>query len=250
MIRAGDLLMILLGAFILASLPALFLESTAVTGWILSGLLLMTPLIILQWKRRPDTRQLYPFCSPRNLSWRQLLLFGVSALLALDLVDFLITQLLPPSTQLTGDINELLLFGTTLRGMGVMLAVLVLAPLGEELLFRGFVYRYLLENRGVTEAVLISSLLFALFHPGVYALQILLFGFLLALLRWRTASLLPPLLLHLLNNSWSLLDVNLPGVFPERGAAPWWIMVTVGTLLCCWLFYQFFVREDADEQVQ
>jgi membrane protease YdiL (CAAX protease family) len=248
MIRAGDLLLILLGAFILVSLPALFLEPAAVTGWILSALLLMAPLALLQWKRHPDVSQLYPFTSPRHISWRQLLLFGVSALMALDLVDFLITQLLPPSSQLTGDISALLQFGTPLRGLGVMLAVLVLAPLGEELLFRGFVYRYLLKNRGVTEAVLISSLLFALFHPGVYALQILLFGFLLALLRWRTASLLPPVLLHMLNNSWSLLDVNLPGVLPGRGESLWWVMVTTGTLLCSWLFYQFFIREAVDEQ--
>ncbi len=248
MIRGGDLLLILLGAFILASLPALFLEPTAVTGWILSALLLMSPLAVLQWKRRPDASQLYPFTPPAHISWPQLLLFSVSALLALDLVDYLITQVLPPSPQLAGDINGLLQFGTPLRGLGVMLAVLILGPLGEELLFRGFVYRYLLKNRGVTEAVLISSLLFALFHPGVYTLQILLFGFLLALLRWRTGSLLPPLILHLLNNSWSLLDVNLPGVSPGRGEPLWWIMVTTGTLLCGWLFYQFFVREADDEQ--
>ncbi|MBL7033551.1 MAG: CPBP family intramembrane metalloprotease [Candidatus Delongbacteria bacterium] len=247
MIRGYDLLLVLLGAFLLGSLPAYYFSATEVSGWILGSLLLMAPLAILQWLRRPAWRSLYPFTVPGGLTWPQLLVFLFSALLALDLMDFLLTQLMPPSPQLAANLQELLQFGNPLRGLGVTLTVLLLGPLGEELLFRGVVYHYLRATRGVTEAVLLSSLLFAFFHPGGYTLQILLFGFLLALLRWRTASLLPPLLLHLFNNSWSLLDVNSPGLLPGRGEPLWWLLVVPGTLLFSWLFYRLFVHETPDK---
>lgn len=50
------------------------------------------------------------------------------------------------------------------------LAVLVAAPIGEELLFRGFLYRVLRQRFGVTSALWTTALLFALLHVAPHAL--------------------------------------------------------------------------------
>ncbi len=248
MIRGVDLLLVLLAAFVLGALPAWWFEPEAVSGWILGNLLLVVPLLILQWQRRPSPSHFYPLLRQPAGGWPQLILFIPFALLGLDLLDYTLTRLFPPSPELQSQIMALLQLGSPGRGAAVVLTVLVLGPLSEELLFRGFVYRYLCDTRGVTEAVLISSLLFALFHPGIYALQVLLFGFLLALLRWRTGSLLPPLLLHLLNNGWSLLETNLEtGLLPTRGTPGWWLLTIPGTLIGGGLFYRLFIQEQVDE---
>lgn len=100
-------------------------------------------------------------------------------------------------------------------GVGVYFlafAVCVGAPLGEEFLFRGFIFGGLLPKIGVIGAALVSALIFGLLHFGNYAgdplevavasviiLTVLGVGF--ALLYWRTRSLVPAIALHAINNS-------------------------------------------------
>jgi hypothetical protein len=89
----------------------------------------------------------------------------------------------------------------------IALAGTLLAPLGEELFFRGYVYGAARESLGMPGAILLSSALFALAHAfsateGLAALLIPVFllGLLLALVREWSGSLLPCLVAHMLNN--------------------------------------------------
>ncbi len=79
----------------------------------------------------------------------------------------------------------------------LFLAVVVVAPLAEELFFRGLVLRGYLGRYSVTAAVWTSALLFAVFHlnpwQGVIALPV---GVLYAWLFLRTGSLLPGIVGH------------------------------------------------------
>jgi membrane protease YdiL (CAAX protease family) len=82
----------------------------------------------------------------------------------------------------------------------------VIAPICEELLFRGFMFRALRNWRGVWPAAAITGLLFGAVHalggaPASDLVPLAVLGFLLCLLYDFTGSLYPCIALHALNNS-------------------------------------------------
>jgi uncharacterized protein len=91
-----------------------------------------------------------------------------------------------------------------------LFAAVVIAPFCEEVFFRGFVFPGLLRGMSVGWAVLVSSLLFAVAHadPGSFPVLFVI-GLALAILRWRTRSLWPCILLHMLNNGIAALVIVL-----------------------------------------
>jgi membrane protease YdiL (CAAX protease family) len=96
--------------------------------------------------------------------------------------------------------------------------VAVLAPVAEELFFRGFLYQALRQRWGVNVAVIASGVLFSLAHFNLYLLvPIAVIGFALAYLYERSDSLGPPIMLHALNNLISVVVVYYGGVPPAVG---------------------------------
>jgi membrane protease YdiL (CAAX protease family) len=86
----------------------------------------------------------------------------------------------------------------------VLLFVLicVVAPIVEELIFRGFVYAGLRRRMTFAGAVLSSALLFALMHNNAGAvIPIGMIGIVLAVLYERNRSVIPCIICHALNNT-------------------------------------------------
>lgn len=83
--------------------------------------------------------------------------------------------------------------------------VTVIAPVAEELLFRGFFFTALRRWRGPWVAAVITGLVFGGIHvasaPVAFLVPLAVLGFLLCLVRWKTASLLPCMSIHALNNA-------------------------------------------------
>jgi len=105
-------------------------------------------------------------------------------------------------------------------------AVGVIAPIAEELFFRGFVYPGLRKQFGMWPSVLMSSAFFAIFHiredPLVLAYPFLL-GMMLALIYEFSSSLVAPILAHA---AWNLSLVFLLGDDADIGRAiPLWLLV-------------------------
>ena len=75
--------------------------------------------------------------------------------------------------------------------------IVVVAPVSEELFFRGYVFRFLHQRAGPAVAYGVSSLTFALihFHPPAFPVYVL-YGLLFAYLYRRTSNLLAPVLAH------------------------------------------------------
>lgn len=89
-----------------------------------------------------------------------------------------------------------------------VLLIAVAAPVCEETCFRGFLFGGLRERLPRLAAALISALVFGGLHAttGVSAVPpLIFFGFVLALLYEKTGSIVPGILLHMLNNSVALL---------------------------------------------
>jgi len=87
----------------------------------------------------------------------------------------------------------------------VCVLVTVIAPLAEEIFFRGYFYGALRNWRGPWPAALITGLVFGAIHAGsadlVFLVPLAILGFALCVVRERTGSLLPCIALHALNNA-------------------------------------------------
>jgi membrane protease YdiL (CAAX protease family) len=84
-------------------------------------------------------------------------------------------------------------------------AIAIAAPLAEELTFRGLGY-YLLSQFGAWAAIGVTGLTFALAHGLLVGIPVFfVIGAGLAFLRYRTNSLLPPILVHMAFNGLQLV---------------------------------------------
>ena len=89
-------------------------------------------------------------------------------------------------------------------------ALVIAAPVGEEIVFRGFLYRGWAQTpRAVWPAIVVISVLWAVIHTqydwfGVF--QIFLIGLLLGWIRWRSGSTLLTIGLHALINTWATVQ--------------------------------------------
>jgi membrane protease YdiL (CAAX protease family) len=84
----------------------------------------------------------------------------------------------------------------------VVVAAAVVAPIAEEIYFRGYVFRAYYEQKGALQAYVFSAALFALVHLNLPAFfPIFAVGLFLAYVYRRTNSILPGMLAHAINNA-------------------------------------------------
>ncbi len=176
-------------------------------------------------------REVFPF---RRLTALQMLGVAVSVLGAgvlLSEADNALRSVLP-LPRFWADVFKEVFFNRQSLVSRVFLLVIV-APLTEELLFRGLILRGLLSRHTPTVAVLVSSFLFAAVHlnpwqfPSALSLGIILGWFYL-----RTGSVLSCIVGHAIANGLSIVVLGLPWDIPGMtgsptgtGAAfqPWWL---------------------------
>jgi len=105
------------------------------------------------------------------------------------------------------DVTEELGYGEgALANVLVGFLVIGIAPLTEEVFFRGFMFAGLRRSLPFAAAAAISAGLWGLFHytgPGTWGvvLQLAAFGVILSWLYQRTGSIWPPVAVHALNNA-------------------------------------------------
>jgi membrane protease YdiL (CAAX protease family) len=101
--------------------------------------------------------------------------------------------------------DELGVDRSTVALLAAAFLVSVVAPIAEEFFFRGFFFAALRNWKGLWPAAVITGLVFGAIHIGSAEVALLVplafFGFVLCLLRERTGSLLPCIVLHCANNS-------------------------------------------------
>jgi membrane protease YdiL (CAAX protease family) len=136
--------------------------------------------------------------------------FGVAAIVAMIVAGNVLSWLLGRSlvTPFQLDIYKTASAGGWL--LWLWLAIVVLTPVGEEILFRGFLFRgWLRSPRDAFAVIVIIALLWALIHVQYdwYTIgQIFIFGLLLGWMRWATGSTLLTILLHALINSEGMIE--------------------------------------------
>ena len=145
--------------------------------------------------------------SPHYLRTRPWGVFFWSALLALGLIipSVWLQEMLPP---LPNILQEQLT--ALLRHPLGFVAVGLLAPLVEEIVFRGAILRALLQwfSRAWV-AILVSAVFFALIHANPAQMpHSFVVGILLGWMYWRTRSILPGMVYHFVNNAVAYVMAN------------------------------------------
>jgi len=94
-----------------------------------------------------------------------------------------------------------------------LVAIGILAPIAEEILFRGAIYNLFKDNIGKYVALFVSSVLFALIHLNIYQASYTLFiGLFLGIILMKTGSLWLPVIFHIVYNFFG----GIFGVFDQK----------------------------------
>jgi membrane protease YdiL (CAAX protease family) len=124
-------------------------------------------------------------------------------LFATDLTSYLLDRPLVPKVMV--DVYQ------TAWLPGLLLALVVLAPIGEETVFRGFLYTGIATSRaGPVVAIVVSSIVFGLLHVHYdwYGMvSVAAIGLYLGVVRYRARSLLLTMLLHAIASTIATLEV-------------------------------------------
>jgi len=216
-----------------------FYASLAMQGWPLHRALLLLqyggfllPTLAIVWLFRFDARQTLALRPPPIAAVAAALVLGATAWL---FAGGLVGRLLPPPESLTRAMQRLIQLGDEPMPLWIVWAVIAVTPaLCEELFFRGLIFSGMCRL-GAWPAVLISALLFGLAHASIYRLlPTVVLGVVLGVVRWRSGSVVPGIVMHAVNNGLIGTLAQRPdlvarlGMDMTSGALPW-TPVVVGT---------------------
>ncbi|MDL2246291.1 CPBP family intramembrane metalloprotease [Methanobrevibacter sp. OttesenSCG-928-K11] len=91
----------------------------------------------------------------------------------------------------------------SLKIIGVLSGIIssvIIAPLFEELLFRGIILQKLNKRLGIIVSILISSILFGIIHDLGGIFSAFIFGICMCILYIKSNNILVPIFAHALNN--------------------------------------------------
>jgi len=139
------------------------------------------------------------------------IILGVSFSVVIDGIDRLVQLVLPMPESLQQAMQEALKIQSVSDFIIIVFSAVFLASILEEMLFRGFVQVSFENHLDVTRAVMATAFLFAIIHLNPWGtIQFTLFGIILGVIAWKSNSIIPPVIVHLINNAIALTFTNLP----------------------------------------
>lgn len=204
----------------------------------------LAPVLLLTWYAKFDLRRTLSLRGTSPMAWvGAVLLAAASPVLAHRVGQAIMQAFAPPPevAQALADVQEKML---SMPLAMVLLTFAVLPAVCEELLFRGFVQSGLARRLGPVALCVTVGILFGLFHTDVYRIPTTsLLGVLLAYVCWRTGSIFPGMLIHVVNNGAAMLAGKMPAVASALGmdesgrSLPLWLagaaLVAGLTLIAC-----------------
>lgn len=181
---------------------------------------------------------------PTNLKWG----WSLTAIFACILGAFA-GNLLSEITELPNMIEDMIL--TFCYNPWGILAVAVMGPIAEELLFREGLCGYLARNgMDPWKAVWVSGILFGLIHVNpAQVFFAAIFGIMLGVIYIKTGNIVLTSIIHILNNSIALIQMNVMGEKAKDFSMVEWvggntiaiICIVVGLALCGYLLKSLYL---------
>jgi len=178
---------------------------------------LFPALIFIRFQGFPITKifRLHPV--PGGVIFLSILI-GLSTTILTDEIDRLVSLAFPMPEGIRAELLNKLQINSPGDFVIIFSASVLIAPLVEEMLFRGFLQNVLEHRVDVTRAVIGTAAAFAIFHFNPWWLiQILILGTVLGVMAWAANSVLPGIIVHGINNGLALLLFSLP-----KGGLTWY----------------------------
>ena len=196
----------------------------AANSLIFAGAMMIALIWLIAYSKRESFFKIYRFNNkPTMLQIYLAITIGFSAVFFSSFIVRGLAWLLPDAYASYVEAFENLQLGSPLS---FFIAVVIIAPLFEEILFRGFVFDQVERHFSPTAAVIVSGLLFGVYHLNVFQGTFAsVLGIVLGLSLLWTNSIRIPIIIHLVNNAvaWMFsLDivserVEAAGIFFEIG---------------------------------
>lgn len=168
-----------------------------------------------------------------------------------------VTSLIP-----VPEVLKKIFYETLQQPIPYFLMMVIAAPVLEELLFRGVILDGLLRNYQPMRAIAFSAFLFALVHGNLaQGVGAFLGGLLMGWVYWKTQSVIPGILIHLVNNLFAYIatlltpkeDVlkNLSDEFSNP--LFYWLVVTLCGIIasiCMWLLHSKYLKTQQIHEIQ
>lgn len=152
-------------------------------------------------------KELFPYKSFNFLILVPLMFFLWAAQNLIGEVNTLVDKVLPPPPWFWEMFNKI--FENDYGIYGAIIKVVIMAPVIEELIFRGVIMHGLMRNYSKFTAVFVSALMFALWHlnPWQFPATFIL-GLVLGILMLRTRNIYLCILGHAINNGLVLVSIQ------------------------------------------
>lgn len=176
-----------------------------------------------------------------------ILLLTPGLLLIESLVQIVVVHFFPMSQSMSDSMQRMVT-----SGLGSIVLVCLVAPIVEEMLFRGVILRSFLQQYPSGVAIVHSAAVFGLAHLNVYQfVGAFLTGLLLGKLYERTRSLLPCILVHGFYNTGCtvLAYQSAPGEWLTAPSLslPWCVFALISGSAGAWLLYKLIAPRAASD---
>lgn len=132
-----------------------------------------------------------------------MILWGLLVIVAMSIVLEPLLDLFP-----AGQMDVMRQYVLT-GGAFTMFTVIILAPVLEEMLFRGIIQESTSRFYGPMAGILIASAIFAIVHPNPQQIINAFFsGLILGYIYYRTRSLIPVIIIHAINNAVAYIIIH------------------------------------------
>lgn len=217
--------------------------------------------LVLKWGIGKAGRTLEEVCPTSSTAaslYPVMALLCMGANILLSETDNILRMVLPAPEWVMEFLVELV--GGKQSLWGSVLILVIVAPITEEFLFRGFILDGFLRKYSVAKSILVSALLFAVFHlnPWQFASAFVV-GILFAWWRVNTGSILPGILGHAFFNAIPMIilgmNIEIRGYSSDPTGPiqlqPWWFDV-IGVILFVTAFFvlqQRFAEHERPNEV-
>lgn len=173
---------------------------------IVTNAILITLLVVAVWIARATAKDYLAMTWPSRQEVAVGFVSLVILLPALDALAYLFGQPIIPAFVI--DIYK------SAQSQGSLpllwLAIVIAAPVAEEIIFRGFIFRgWVRPAQRPMLGILIVTLLFTVIHIQYNwfgLLQVFMIGLLLTWTRWRSGSMLLPMAMHVIANFYAMMQ--------------------------------------------
>lgn len=137
---------------------------------------------------------------------------------------------------------------TLAHDIAMVLMVVAVAPVVEEVLFRGMLVSRWSVKWGATPGILVSAVAFGILHANLIGIGFV--GLVTAILYFRTRTLIVPIVFHAANNTIAAIGMYLPGgsdtaVLMEGDGWLGFLLVFVTLPILIWYLWRFWPARGA-----